>query len=287
MTLLKIILRAALLSVVCSAAQAQTSTGAPGGPAQVQSSKVPVVVTWDYRAETKTLLVHATNNSGKDIVAYFISIRRRLPEGTFDKLSYSGQLSEQMLTLASIRMAEDPAAYEHRLEESGIGLFIAGTTRDISVANIESPDVNVAPEVAFYADGTFDEQNEDQFKRMLGRRQSQLLAMKKVNEIVRAALADTANDHPTAAAITELAKAAAEAMAHNPDSPYDSESEQVGFLQAGISNMRMLQRMAAQNIGAPSEKDKTERERLTLFVERQEKQVELITPQCHLEIALK
>jgi hypothetical protein len=45
--------------------------------------------------------------------------------------------------------------------------------------------------------------------------------------------------------------------------------------------------MAAHNIGAPSEKDKTERERLLQFVEKQEKLVELITPQCHLEIALK
>jgi hypothetical protein len=289
MTLLKIIFPAALLSLVCSAAaQAQTSTAvAADGPAQVQSQKVPVMVTWDYRAETKTLLVHATNNSGKDIVAYFISVRRKLPEGTFDKLSYSGQLSELMLTLASMQMAKDPAAYEHRLDESGIGLFIAGTTRDISMANIDSPDVNVAAEVAFYADGTFDEQNEDQFKRMLGRRQGQLLAMKKVNEIVRGALADPANDHPTEAAIAELAKAAAESMAHHQEGPYDLVSLEVGFLQAGISNMRIVQRATTQNMGAPSEKDKTERERLALFVERQEKQVELITPHCHLEIALK
>jgi len=27
---------------------------------QAQAQKVPVAVTWDYRAETKTLLVHAT-----------------------------------------------------------------------------------------------------------------------------------------------------------------------------------------------------------------------------------
>ncbi len=191
MTLLKIIFPAALLSLVCSAsAQAQASTAAAGGPAQVQSQKVPVMVTWDYRAETKTLLVHATNNSGKDIVAYFISVRHKLPDGTLDKSGYSGQLSEQMLTLASIQMAADPTAYERRLQESGIGLFNAGATRDISVANIDSPDVSVAADVAFYVDGTFDEQNEDQFKRMLGRRQSQLLAMKRVNEIVRGALAD-------------------------------------------------------------------------------------------------
>jgi hypothetical protein len=75
-------------------------------------------------------------------------------------------------------------------------------------------------------------------------------------------------------------------MAHSQDGPYDVESLEVGFLQAGISNMQIVQRMAAQNMGTHSEKDKTERERLTLFVEKQEKQVELITPQCHLEIAL-
>jgi hypothetical protein len=31
----------------------------------------------------------------------------------------------------------------------------------------------------------------------------------------------------------------------------------------------------------------TERERLSRYVEEQEKRVELITPHCHLEIALK
>src|SRR5208282_1759052 len=225
MTRHMIILVAALLALVCgTTSKANTvmgaNTAAPGIATQAEAQKVPVMVTWDYRAEAKTLLVHATNNSGKDIDAYFISVRRKLPDGTFDKSGYSGQLSEQMLTLASIQMATDPTAYERRLQESGVGLFNAGATRDISVANIDSADVNVVVDVAFYADGTFDEQNEDQFKRMLGRRQSQLLAMKKVNEIVRAALADASNDHPTRAAITELAKAAAESMAHNPDGPY-------------------------------------------------------------------
>jgi|SRR5580658_7763962 hypothetical protein len=281
---------AALCALVCStpslAQTAAETRPASNGNSQIRAQNVPVMVTWDYRAETKTLLVHATNNSGKDIDAYFISVHRKLPDGTFDKSGYSGQLSEQMLTLASIQMAADPTAYELRLQESGIGLFKAGATRDISVANIDSPDVNVAFDVAFYADGTFDEQNEDKFKRMLSRRQSQLLAMKKVNEIARAALADASNDHPTKAAITELARAAAESMAHSQDGPYDVESLEVGFLQAGISNMQIVQRMAAQNMGTHSEKDKTERERLTLFVEKQEKQVELITPQCHLEIAL-
>jgi hypothetical protein len=34
-------------------------------------------------------------------------------------------------------------------------------------------------------------------------------------------------------------------------------------------------------------KGKSERERLTQYVQNQEKRVELMTPHCHLEIALK
>jgi hypothetical protein len=51
--------------------------------------------------------------------------------------------------------------------------------------------------------------------------------------------------------------------------------------------MRLIQMAAAKRTGSPSEQNLTERERLTLFVERQERQVELMTPHCHLEIALK
>ena len=76
-------------------------------------------------------------------------------------------------------------------------------------------------------------------------------------------------------------------MAHNPEGQHDTESGQVDSLRAGINNVRMVQRSAARNFGGPSEQGKTERERLTLFVEKQEKVVELITPQCHLEISLK
>src|SRR5271170_7489455 len=84
MTRHMIILFAALCALVCSTtskAKTAISAATPGKAAQVEAQKVPVMVTWDYRAETKTLLVHATNNSGKDIDAYFISVHRKLPDG--------------------------------------------------------------------------------------------------------------------------------------------------------------------------------------------------------------
>src|SRR5580692_6084112 len=243
-----------------------------GSPARAQN--VPVMVTWEYRGRTEPFVVRITNNSGKDIVGYVIGERQKLPDGTVDKSTYGANMSDLMLNEAYGQLSKNPAAYERQQAATNNGIFAAGTTRDITMGN-NGPDVVIAADVVFYADGTFDKQNEDQFKQMLGRRQSQLLAMKKVNEIVRAALADTANDHPTEAAITELAKAAAEAMAHNPDGQYDTESGQVEFLRTGIANMRIVQQSAAHNIGAPFEKDKTERERLLQFVEKQEKLVEL------------
>jgi hypothetical protein len=37
------------------------------------ANSLPVVVTWDYYARPKTLIVHALSNSGKDIVGYTLN----------------------------------------------------------------------------------------------------------------------------------------------------------------------------------------------------------------------
>jgi hypothetical protein len=76
-------------------------------------------------------------------------------------------------------------------------------------------------------------------------------------------------------------------MAHNPEGPYDPERIVVGLLQGNITLLRAVQEEGVKNGGAPSEKGNTERERVIQYVERQEKRVELMTPQCHLEISLK
>jgi hypothetical protein len=76
-------------------------------------------------------------------------------------------------------------------------------------------------------------------------------------------------------------------MAHNPEGPYDPEQIVVGLLQGNIYMLRLIQEQAAKNWGAPSEVGKTERERLVQYLEMQEKRIELMTPQCHLEISLK
>lgn len=291
MTRHKIIFSAALLSLVCcpaSRAQTATDTTAPScGPAQVQPQSVPVLITSDYHAETKALVLHATNNSGKDIAGYYISIQYRLPNGAWDKPGLWGSVQDMMDILVAIQMAKNPADAERRYQQQGLGPFATGTTRDIILDRIKSADVKATADPIFYMDGSFEKQDEDEFKRFLSRRQGELLGNMEASKIIRTALSDSTNEHPIATAIPELAKAAGERMARNPDGPYDPVRDVVSLLQGNINMLRMIQEQALKNWGTPSEMGKTERERVIQYVEKQEKRAELMTPQCHLEISLK
>jgi hypothetical protein len=138
-------------------------------------------------------------------------------------------------------------------------------------------ELDIAAGVVFYTDGSYHEQDENSFKRMLTARQGELQQMKEADELIRNALADPTSDHPIAGVLTELDKRRAKAM----------EEPGKGFgLVSGMdisTNLRLMQRPQAYG----PQKGKTERERLTQYVEEQEKRVELMTPHCHLEIALK
>jgi hypothetical protein len=158
--------------------------------------------------------------------------------------------------------------------DAGNGIFFAGQTRDTTLTGINSAsEQDITAGVVFYADGTYDKQDDDAFKRMLANRQAALKEMKEADELIRNALADTANEHPVAAVLTELNKRRVEAMGKPGQ----------GFFPMDISNLQNMQRPQAYG----PQNGMSERERLTQYVEEQEKKVELMTPHCHLEIALQ
>src|SRR6266436_883787 len=252
--------------------------GAP--PIPTTQSKLPnalpaLVITSDYYAQPKVLVLHALNNSGKDINGYTISIRNKLPDGTMDKQGWWASSNDMLSAAVMIQMAADPIAEERKQREYGSGIFIAGTTRDVTITGVNSPDMVASADAIFFADGSFDERDERAFKQMLAMRQSKLLAMKKANQVMRDALADETDEYPAAAAMAVLGKAATDSMAHNSDGPYDTEHPQLPSLQLDIQNLKSMQQ---------PRQGTTERERLKQYVERQEKRVELMTPHCHLEI---
>lgn len=264
-------MKSAVVIVLCVA----FSLGA--SPAQGQT--VPVVITSDYYAQPKVLVLHALNNSGKDITGYSIIIRHKNPDGTLEK-GWSSTTSDMLNVLITSQMAKDPSASERiRLENSGnamfpagTGIFVAGETRDMTLTGINSgSELDIVAGVVFYVDGTYDQQDGNAVKQMLTNRQGQLHAMKEADELIRKVLADPSNDHPVAAVITEMNKRRVEQMDKpGPQFPMD------------IENLRRMQ----EPIAYGPMKGKNERERLTQYVDEQQKKVELMTPHCHLEIEL-
>jgi hypothetical protein len=291
-------MKSTIVAVLCIAAFAmrtsgQTTTtydtgighGTPPIPtvnSELPNTLPPLVITSDYYAHPKVLVLHALNNSGKDITGYTIIIRHKNPDGTIDNGGRTENTSDMLSVLITSQMAKDPSASERILQQNignglfpaGTGIFVAGETRDMTLTGIDSgSQLDIAAGAVFYVDGTYDQQDEDAFKRLLAVRQGQLQQTKEANELMRNALADPTNDHPVAAVLTELNKRRAEAM----DKPGQ------GFFWMDLSNLKSMQQ--PQTYG--EQKGKTERERSTQYVEEQEKKVELMTPHCHLEIALK
>ena len=113
-------------------------------PCHAQAQTVPVVFTSDYYAQPKVLVLHALNNSGKDITGWTFIIRHKNPDGTADKSGYSSTTSDMLRMLITTQMAKDGAASERtRLEanffaSAGNGIFLAGETRDTTLTGINS-----------------------------------------------------------------------------------------------------------------------------------------------------
>jgi len=256
------------------------------GQAQVQS--VPVFFTTDYYAQTRTLIVHATNNSGKDIMGYYLLVQKKLSNGNLAPQGneFMGQYADMLDAWAYVQSSKDPERYERQWESRSGGVFHSGATRDINLTGVDDANVVVSAAVIFYADGSFDQHDNDRFNRLLVTRQRDLLGKKETDKIIRDMLADETNEHPCAAVIAVLAKEVGQSLGDASQDPLRDWRREEG-LRTGINNMRLIQMVAAKKLGTPSEQNMTERERLLEFVERQEKQVELMTPQCHLEIALK
>src|SRR5260370_36232798 len=104
-----------------SAGQQTTSSDTGAGHATplipTAQSKLPnslpaVVITSDYYAQPKVLVVHALNNSGKDIVGYTFITRYKKPDGTIDKGIRGVDTTDMLSVLVTAHMSIDPCASE-------------------------------------------------------------------------------------------------------------------------------------------------------------------------------
>jgi hypothetical protein len=285
MTRHKIIFSAALLTLTYSAAsRGHTSTNTAAVPeqsSQASAQKIPVALIWNYYPQPKTLVLHLTNISSKDITEFSVAGKKTYTDGRREDLQH---IYTMLSRLVEIQTAKDQALIERRDRESGNGIFLAGTTRDIvfpEPANTKDiSNVDAVVDVVFYTDGTFDEQNRDTLKGMLAGRQRQLLIDKEVIQAIDNALANKADNHPGVAALAELTKIAVEQTvkysSYQEGAQYDPEKGQQYFLQMSIGNL--------QSNLQQEQKATTEREKLADYREYLIRVVEVLTPQCHLEI---
>src|SRR5260370_33369249 len=148
-------------------------------------------------------------------------IRHKNPDGTLEENGRSETTSDMLNVLIISQMAKDPTASERIRQQNmgnsyfpaGTGIFTAGENRDMTLTGINSgSELDVTAGVVFYTDASYDEQDEDAFKRLLAMRQGGLQQMKDANELIRNALADTTNEHPVAAVLRRLNKHRAERM---------------------------------------------------------------------------
>jgi hypothetical protein len=116
---------------------------------------------------------------------------------------------------------------------------------------------------------------------MLAHRQRRLLTIKTVNRAIENALADK-DGRPLAAALTELTRLAVEqtvqySVYEDPGQQYDPKNGQQFQLQLDIQGLQSY---------VQTHKDATERDSLKQYGEYLKKEIEVLTPHCHLEIAL-
>jgi hypothetical protein len=98
---------------------------------QTPVQTVPVVITSDYYAQPKVLVLHALNNSGKDITGYSIIIRHKNPDGTIGKGSgRTESMSDMMSVLITQQMAKDPAVFPADAQIMSADIYISDPQKD-------------------------------------------------------------------------------------------------------------------------------------------------------------
>src|SRR5229473_8339955 len=236
-----------------------------------------VIESWHHDPVQKTVTLHLVNRSNKDATAFNISIAERYADGSTDYADgrpndiHDHQRIEDMLAaMVNIQMGVVRPG-------GGNGTFAAGTTHDyVMHEGKDIADIEAVVDVVAYADGTADVQNNDRaFRNLMAERKGGLLAMEKVNDVIKRVLADPMVSDPVSAALNELLPYTESLDANTKNgSPEVAENNVARNLRGDIRNLQYMQR------------DKITRESLARYVEYQEKQIALLKPHANLSVNL-
>jgi len=228
------------------------------------------VQSWKYDPEAKVLWLKLVNVSGKDITAYNFSVTLKFADGSTDALADgSPSWGHGIDLLASLIFAEmAKGTSDEKLAQQIAPGFTAGTSRSefvpLPLAK-DVVDVKTVFDIVIYADGTAEAQDEQHFKALMARRKGGLLAMQKINEVIRQTLADPTITDPSKAAKVELTRLIlTEAEKH-----YDPEEPEC------------YQPMLLRN-AIPALQNMTDRKSLERFVEDNDKRIAFTLPHTQI-----
>src|SRR5258708_145593 len=267
----------------------------PTANAELPNKLIGVVLeSWRYDAQQKAVILHLVNQSHKDVTAFNISIAEKYADGSTDHTDgtpndiHDHQLMEDMLgaiinipTGAVSHGSGTLSAGANKVEVRGVrqgvggGIFATGTSWDDVVPEAQDIcEVGAGGDGVAYADGSADLLDNDRaFRNLTAERKGRLLAMEKVNEVIKRALGDSMVSDPVNAALNELLPFAESLGAKTKNrSPEVAENNVARNLQGDIQN---LQGMREKN-------GSTQRESLARYVEYNEKLIVLMKPHCEL-----
>ena len=206
-----------------------------------------IVETWKYDQETKMLSLKIVNTSGRDITAYNMAIILKFADGTTDALPGGIAPSERMEeALGSVIMAQMNS--DTALQQNAHG-FAAGSTKYDSFPTMKDvADVHAVVNVVIYSDCTAEvlPGGERAFKQLMAVRKAPLLAMQKVSEVAKKALADAVDPNPGVTAKAEL-KQLVLAGGEKHYTPEDVENYEEMTLRQALSDLdRMATRISLQ-----------------------------------------
>ena len=221
----------------------------------------------EYDPERKDLTLTLVNQSGKDIIAYNMSIS----DGSEDYLGRPNPPGEHLEDSLGWLIIEQMTG-EKPPKDQPNGPIAAGATRSVipGAKDIASVDLVV------YADATAEVLNDRTFKQLVAMRKGSLMAMQKVSEALHRVLEDATIINPNAAAVEQLKRQLVEAKKLN--NPEVAEGNRAVALQSAIADLERYQQPHFFS------KTGTERDHLKEYVKDLDKRIALILPHTQIRV---
>ena len=227
-----------------------------------------VIQSWKYNPETKELTLNLVNLSGKDIIAYNISVS----DGSTDLLGRPNLPGEQLQDSLGLLINAQMNGKEAPKDQPN-GILAAGGTRSL-ISGGRDISVKAVVDLVVYADATAEVLNKHAFTQIVAIRKGYLMAMQKVSKVIKQVLADPTIANPSAAAVEELKRELVEAEKLN--NPEVAEGNEKMELQNEVANLERIQR-------PDSLRSVTIRDYLKQYVEDMDKRIALIAPHCQIQ----